>query len=445
MFSFPITCGRLYNKGTDQKKETRAELRVTPSTSASPIVVGMDHLASRRAAYSTGAMKRRWVVGLLVATAGLVEVVSACSISFPIWSIRSKTADPLFRFVHDGKVGYIDVRGKIVVPPTLPDQGTTFYGEFHDGLLRIPDGKRSFRYIDQSGATVVRVNAWLAFDFADGLAPASIASGAGRTWQDKWGFIDKGGQFVIAPRYFWVSPFSEGLAKVEVEGEVGSTGYIRKNGSFAIPPRLSYGADYHEGLAAVVIDGPCAMSNGGSCAPPVLTPTRANPTYDCRYSYIDAAGRPVSPTRFDGASDFSEGLAAVRIGDRSGFIDRTGEIVIPLQFEWAQSFSEGLAAVRQGGRTGYIDHSGRFLIPPRFQSGQPFSDTRALVSVGDDPFHAAYRYIEKTGEVAFPGEYTIAESFTHGLAPVRLKSGPLAWIDPSGKTILEFEDSGRRR
>ena len=70
-----------------------------------------------------------------------------------------------------------------------------------------------------------------------------------------------------------------------------------------------------------------------------------------------------SPTlQFDEAKRFSEGLAAVRIGDEKtgkwGFIERTGKVVVTPQFDFASKFSEGLAAVRIGddktGRWGYI-------------------------------------------------------------------------------------------
>ena len=69
-------------------------------------------------------------------------------------------------------------------------------------------------------------------------------------------------------------------------------------------------------------------------------------------------GTIVINPQFDDASSFSDGLALVRIGDKSGFIDKTGSVVINLQFDDADSFSEGLARVRIGdsetGKWGFI-------------------------------------------------------------------------------------------
>ena len=58
--------------------------------------------------------------------------------------------------------------------------------------------------------------------------------------------------------------------------------------------------------------------------------------------------------QFDWADSFSEGLAAVSIGDKFGYIDNTGHIIINPQFDGIGSFSDGLAMVRFGGKEGYI-------------------------------------------------------------------------------------------
>ena len=54
----------------------------------------------------------------------------------------------------------------------------------------------------------------------------------------------------------------------------------------------------------------------------------------------------VIPYQFDEAENFSEGLAAVQLNQKSGYIDKTGKIVIPLSFDHACNFSDGLASVR---------------------------------------------------------------------------------------------------
>ena len=93
--------------------------------------------------------------------------------------------------------------------------------------------------------------------------------------------------------------------------------------------------------------------------------------------------------QFVAVKEFSEGLAAVRIGDKWGFIDKQGTIVIKNpQFSRAYSFREGLAPVRIGddkaGKWGFIDKQGTIVINPQFSSALSFQEGLAIVRIGDD-------------------------------------------------------------
>jgi hypothetical protein len=378
----------------------------------------------------------RLLLWVFATTLLAVPAVRACTWSYLIWGLRSKSADPLFRFVRNGKAGYIDASGKIVIQPTLA-VSDNWFGEFHEGLLGVKE-QHGFRYLDRSGKIVFRSDAWLAFNFSGGLAAASRYAGFRDDKFPKWGFIDRTGHLAITPQYYSVDAFSEGLAGVSVAAEVGSTGYIDRRGEFVIPPRLSYGASFHQGRAAVIIDGPCRITNGGSCAPPEFRPTAQNASYDCRYAFIDKTGEPVSSLRFDGAGDFSEGLAPVRTGEHWGYLDRSGQISIQPGFEWAESFSDGLAAVTQGGKAGFIDRFGRFVIAPRFEAANSFSDGRALISRSSASGTLTYSFINKNGDSAFAGEYSAATSFNHGLAHVATGTGRFSWINTSGKAVFSY-------
>jgi hypothetical protein len=47
------------------------------------------------------------------------SVAFGCSADYLIWIPRSSSAEPLYRFIEDGKAGYIDANGHVVVPPQL--------------------------------------------------------------------------------------------------------------------------------------------------------------------------------------------------------------------------------------------------------------------------------------------------------------------------------------
>jgi len=120
--------------------------------------------------------------------------------------------------------------------------------------------------------------------------------------------------------------------------------------------------------------------------------------------------------RFDGFQPFSEGLAAVQLGERWGFIDRRGRLVIPAEFEdgWATSpggvrggppigsFREGLAAVYKDGSWRFIDAKG-VAIPGRFvkaaMGNYGFRDGIASVCG-----KKRCGYIDRTGRAIWPWE-----------------------------------------
>ena len=74
-----------------------------------------------------------------------------------------------------------------------------------------------------------------------------------------WGYIDTSGKFVISPRFetlpnWYVYPFSDGLAMIEVKGKFG---YIDRSGEFVIKPQFLDGTGFSDGMARVVTEGPC--------------------------------------------------------------------------------------------------------------------------------------------------------------------------------------------
>ena len=363
-----------------------------------------------------------------------------CSWDYLIWIPRSQNADPLYRFIRNGKVGYIDQRGKIVVPPDIEWFGDNGGGEFHDGLLEVSasDGV----YVDRTGKHAFHKKFSRGWDFSEGLAVAMQTDG------EKWGYIDTRGEFAILPQFSsspmdYVWPFEGGFAKIEVAGKFG---YVDHSGNFTISPRFLDGDSFHDGYARVILEGPCAKMERGPCSSPQVVPADADkhtPLSSCKYSFVDTSGRIISDLRFDSAGSFSEGLAPVQISGLWGYIDTSGSLVIPARFEKAESFSDGLGLVISNGMVGYIDRTGAYAIQPQFKYAESFAD--GLAVIGDQD--SGYWYINKSGIQAFPQKFLIASSYFKGLAHVKLqetsdandvRTETFAYIDTAGKQIFKY-------
>lgn len=376
-----------------------------------------------------------------------VPVALACSWDYPIWMIRSKTADPFYRFIKNGKAGYIDRSGKIVVEPKLEAYDNSG-DEFHDGLLHTSVSES--QYVDTTGKLVLDKGYYRGWDFSDGLAAAMKNNG------EKWGYIDRSGEFVISPRFAgypngYVHPFSEGLAMIEVGKKYG---YIDHSGEFTIQPRFLFGMQFQDGMARVIVEGPCSYFRFGPC-PESRTFGESNGKQlpGCKIAFIDKAGQVISGERYDDAKDFSEGLAPILKGEKWGYIDKQGRMVIEPKFDDAEPFSDGLARIKQGELWGYIDSTGKLAIGAQFESAQDFSDGLAVVGkeINDrGSLKAEFYYIDKNGVQAIAEKFDLASDFFKGLAHVRLKSdkknnsdrsgenGTYAYIEVTGKKVFTY-------
>jgi hypothetical protein len=389
------------------------------------------------------------------------SVALACSFSSPIWS-PDNTADPLYRFVRDGKAGYIDATGKVVISPTFKDNHENLLDSFHDGRLAIDFGRAG--YVDAKGRKVIDKKFDSGGDFSEGLAMVRL------TREGRLGYIDLGGKVVIPAQFEEADSFSEGVASVLVKERAG---FIDKEGTLVIKPVFLRARSFHEGRAWVVAEGPCHRfhlgSDGLMTAPPCeyaflpasleLSRT-ADPLENlipCKYAMIDPTGTVISKNRFDDVGDFSEGLAPVKSGTQWGYVDRTGAVVIEPRFDYAYPFSEGrgMVSVRtadSSGRAliGYIDRSGGYAIKPQFELAESFSDGLAAVGNDSGPFW----YIDHEGRSAISTKFMLAGSFVKGLAHVKLfppgvltgtsfdgsrNQGRFAYINRAGATIFTYQ------
>lgn len=96
-----------------------------------------------------------------------------------------------------------------------------------------------------------------------------------------------------------------------------------------------------------------------------------------KMGYVDADGNPRVAGKFDMALDFSEGVAAVKMGNRWGYVDGSGDFVIKLGFDEAMPFEAGMAKVKKNSLWGYVDHAGNEVIECNYDRIDTFADGEA--------------------------------------------------------------------
>ena len=123
----------------------------------------------------------------------------------------------------DGKYGFVNEAGVLVIPCTLPDEGT-----FRDGyaniLISSGSGDSTYNIIDKTGKVTGSCKAYGTSPAGNGCFSIS-SSESGRT---RYGFIDYTGREIVSPKYKKVEDFSGGVAAVmdfdEKWGFVDTTG-----------------------------------------------------------------------------------------------------------------------------------------------------------------------------------------------------------------------------
>lgn len=207
-----------------------------------------------------------------------------------------------------GLYGYVDRAGKLRVAPQFVRAG-----EFYGGLAAVSVWRGDTLktgYINQSGEWAIQPEFTLGNDFSEGLAVVGVGGTAhphheGLMLQHvRFNIIDRSGKVLLKDSFDGANgSFSEGLLPVRV-GDIW--GYVDRGGQFVIRPQFNDAAPFSEGLGAVRL--------GSSLC------------------FIDKTGKILFSTRSLSLTEFKRGLALVEVReDRAtptfGYINKKGVMV----------------------------------------------------------------------------------------------------------------------
>jgi len=117
-------------------------------------------------------------------------------------------------FRENGRVGYKNDWGNIVIPAKYEDGG-----DFFEGMAAV-ELNNKWGYVSKQDKALIPFKFNNAGRFSEGMAAVEI--------NGKWGFINTSGRLIIPCRYSWVGDFHNGL--VLVETGFMKQGYVDKEG-----------------------------------------------------------------------------------------------------------------------------------------------------------------------------------------------------------------------
>lgn len=336
--------------------------------------------------------------------------------------------DQLFPVKVNGKYGYIDTKGTMVIRPQFDSAhrfqeglaGVVMGGEKRtgrDGYIFYLGGK--FGYIDRKGKLVIPLGTFsFGRGFSEGLAEVGVNGCKG---ENCTGYADKNGKLVINNQFSSGSEFREGLAVVEIPG--GKRGVIDKNGKFVVPAMYDGVMQISEGVIVAntrvsgslnLLDNKLPVyrtvlldRSGKITARPdhtvfglfsegltqgIIIVTVGSQDHEV-HGVVDKTGKFVIEPGFQKVGDFVGGLAPAQIRNKWGFIDRTGKFVIEPVYDRANSFRDGLAEISINRKTGFISRAGKMVIEPRSWTVEEFSGGHAFVTE-----NGYVGYIDGTGK-----------------------------------------------
>lgn len=180
-----------------------------------------------------------------------------------------------------------------------------------------------------------------------------------------------------------------------------------ENIDYVIEPRFDYASPFREGIAAVSIDGETI--------------------------YIDKAGKQIGKSYY-GGSEFNEGLAVVYDEDSNhGVIDKTGREIVKLQKMSIGSFQDGMALIIRNGKIGFINNQGKEVIKPIYDEVENFQEGIAVMGK-----NGKYGYVNKAGKEIVKPQFDYAASFSDGLGRVE-KNGKSGFVDKTGKVVIPIK------
>ena len=270
-----------------------------------------------------------------------------------------------------------------------------------------------------------------------------------------YGYINREGEIVILPKYFYANVFSEGLAFVKLDRMSDLWACINTNDEILFTIKADYSIEgFAEGLAVINYKNEFSFIDRNGNKVFDKTFFKANSFYNgyavvklsyqhTKNSVINKKGLVVLDSLYDFISDFNNGYAKIQTKDQRGIIDSNFNVIFwDTSYHFISTVNNNRNVVsnfipfKANNKVGYIDLKGNVVINPIFEYGNDFYEGLASVSLG-----GKWGFIDTTWKFVIEPQFSNAGCFSEGLAPVNTQqsiNGSFnSFIDKSGKVVIQ--------
>lgn len=308
-----------------------------------------------------------------------------CTKYVSIWSVfRYNDPSEIWYMVEkrNGKVGFIDKKGAVVVSCIYDDASKLFYTNV---ALVCKDGK--WGCVNRSGKVIVpceyeEKDIAYTYSYSSLFEEIYIKAKDGKQWvlwnsdgkkvfececdnlysmgenlvsvkrNEKWGVMDLNGKEVIPFKYDTDFSMANGWILVQMDGKWG---YINKRGEQLIPCEYEWiGLDSNAKMLRFLKNG--------------------------KYGWMNLKGKQVIPCKYDRPDFFDGEVAVVVKNGKYGVINKKGKEIVKCNYDEIFGFlGRKYACIEKNGKYGYIDRSGKVVVPCRYNSASISNDGIAAV------------------------------------------------------------------
>ncbi len=306
------------------------------------------------------------------------------------------------------KWGYIDHKGKFVLPPV--------YDEAHE--------------FQKNGLAIVQL-------------------------MNRSGVINSKGYYIVKPKYDSINPFTEGRATVITE-----SGFkvIDENGREITDKFYSFIGDYHEGralIAGATTDGKYMygyLNRQGrevtslqfESATDFIDGKAVVKLKDYSFALIGLTGKILATYPHYYVGHYGDGLLAFqqKMNDKYGYMDEQGNVIIEPSYTGVQPFINNRAIVNSAedyqNQYGLIDRKGKYIIPPKYNEINWLGENRVAIGRAIDskkPFQGSVFALGDTdGHLLTGFLFNSVAEYENGMASAN-DDGYTFFIDLNGKRM----------